>query len=41
MDEKYRSARLATIYKVHQEREMKAQREFSYVQEDESQEEGY
>lgn len=41
MDEKYRSARLATIYKIHQEREMKARREFSYVHDEESEEEGY
>jgi ankyrin repeat protein len=41
MDEKYRSARLAAIYKVHQERELRARKEFMYVPDDESDEEGY
>jgi ankyrin repeat protein len=39
MDEKYRSARLAAIYKVHQEREMRARREFVYVEDEDSDEE--
>ena len=39
MDEKYRSARLAAIYRVHQERELKARRDYVYVQDEESDEE--
>lgn len=39
MDEKYRSARLAAIYKVHQERELRARREFVYVEDEDSDEE--
>jgi len=41
MDEKYRSARLAAIYKVHQEREMRARREFVYVEDEDSDEEAH
>jgi ankyrin repeat protein len=39
MDEKYRSARLAAIYKVQFEREMQARREFRYVHDEENESE--
>ena len=38
MDERYRSARLAEIYKVHEEREIRERRQFTYVQSDEDME---